>query len=92
MTEEIEQLSVAPSWQTGWIIMLAGIACVLSMGIFYSFTVGTILSFALPDVMAQFLQHALYAFIAASGALMAGLTMVFCVKQFSATGLQMQRM
>ena len=91
MARELEQLSLRPSWQTGWIIMLVGFACVMSMGIFYSFTVGTLLSFALPASMAQFMEHLMFALIAVGGALMAGLTMVFCFKQFSIPNLQVQR-
>ncbi|MBN1293299.1 MAG: hypothetical protein JXB48_15780 [Candidatus Latescibacteria bacterium] len=86
MRKELYRLSEAPSWQSGWIFMIIGLALVMTMGLFYTFTVGTILSVALPAYIGELLHYSLYAFAAVGGSIIAGLLIVFYFKQ-----LQMQR-
>ena len=82
MREEFERLAEVPSWQNGWIIMLVGLAMVITMGLFYTFTIGTVLSFAFPSDFTLLLQYSLYAFAAVGGILIAGVSMVFYFKQY----------
>ncbi len=89
MREELTQVSVAHSWQTEWIVMLVGLALVMTMGLFYSFTVGTILTITLPSHLTEFVQYSFYVFAAVSGSLLAGVLMVFYFKQMQLPRLEM---
>ena len=80
MREELTQVSVVHSWQTEWVVMLVGLALVMTMGLFYSFTVGTILTITLPAQLTEFVQYSFYVFAAACGSLIAGVLMVFYFK------------
>ena len=82
MYEEITKLSTAPSRQAEWVLMLVGLSIMMSLCIFYTFTVGTILKFTLPSYLTEFLRHSLFAFTAAGGSFLAGLFMLFFFKQF----------
>lgn len=88
MRDELRQLSEAPSWQAGWIVMLVGLAFTMTLGLFYTFTVGTILSFALPSNLAEIMYYTLFAFAATGGVLIAGLLMVFYFKQCQAPAMR----
>ena len=81
MYEEMVKLSAVPSRQAGWILMLVGISIMMSLCIFYMFTVGTILKFTLPSYMSEYLSYSLYAFTAGGGSFLAGLLMLFFLKQ-----------
>lgn len=89
MHEELNQLSTAPSLQAKWVVMLVGLAFVMAMCLFYTFTVGTILSFTLPANIAELLHYTLYAFTAAGGIFVAGVLMIFYFKQLSVPRLEM---
>ena len=89
MHEELEQLSTAPSLQAKWVVMLVGLAFVMALGLFYTFTVCTILSFTLPANIAEVLHYTLYAFTAAGGISVAGILMIFYFKQLSMSRLEM---
>ena len=82
MREEMAKLSTAPSRQAEWVLMLVGLSIMMSLCIFYMFTVGTILKFTLPSYLTEFLRHSLFAFTAAGGSILAGLLMLFFLKQF----------
>ena len=82
MREEMVKLSTAPSRQAEWVLMLVGLSIMMSLCIFYMFTVGTILKFTLPSYLTEFLRHSLFAFTAAGGSILAGLLMLFFLKQF----------
>ena len=89
MREELTQVSVVHSWQTEWVVMLVGLALVMTMGLFYSFTVGTILTITLPFQLAEFVQYSFYVFAAVCGSLLAGVLMVFYFKQMQMPRLEM---
>lgn len=86
MYQETVKLAQAPSPQASWLLMLVGFSVMMSLSIFYMLAVGTVLSMTLPSTlpsyMVDFLRHSMYAFTAAGGSLVAGLLMVFCLKQF----------
>ena len=84
MRHELENPAAGPSWQVSWLLMLAGVACMLTMGLFYTFTVGTIVSYLLPAALATYVSYPLYAFAAIGGVILAGLTLIFCMKQYQA--------
>jgi len=88
MREELGQLSTAPSLQVEWVILLVGLAFVMCMGVFYTFTVGTILSYTLPPNLTEYLRYSMPAFAAAGGLLVAGMLMVFYFKQFHISRLE----
>ncbi len=81
MREEMARLSTAPSRQAEWVLMLVGLSIMMSLCFFYMFTVGTILKFTLPSYLTEFLHHSLFAFTAAGGSILAGLLMLFFLKQ-----------
>ena len=64
------------------VLLLVGLAVMLSLGLFYIVTIDTFLFFILPSSMLDFLQHLLYAFTAAGGSLIAGVIMMFYFKHF----------
>ena len=90
MREELIKLSAVHSWQTEWVVMLVGLALVMTMGLFYSFTVGTILSIALPSRLAELMPYSLFVFAAAGGSLIAGVLMLFYFKQYRVPRLEMR--
>lgn len=89
MREELTQVSVVHSWQTEWVVMLVGLALVMTMGLFYSFTVGTILTITLPSQLTEFVQYSFYVFAAVCGSLLAGILMIFYFKQMQMPRLEM---
>ncbi|MFC1650700.1 hypothetical protein ACFL2X_03950 [Candidatus Latescibacterota bacterium] len=84
MHEEMTLRTSAASSQTGWVLMLAGLAIAMSLCLFYMLTVGTILWFVLPASMLEYLRHSMYAFTAAGGSVLAGVLIVLFFKQFQA--------
>ena len=90
MRKEMYRLAEAPSWQSGWIFMIIGLALVMTMGLFYTFTVGTLLSVALPEYLGELLHYSLYVFAAVGGSVMAGLLMVFYFKQLQMKQVRVQ--
>ena len=82
MREEILRLATEPSRLDKWVIMIVGLAFLMSLCLFYMLTVGTVLHFMLPPYLLEFLPHILYAFTAAGGSLIAGALMVLYFKQF----------
>ena len=82
MRQELKKPALAPSWQVSWLLMLAGVACMLTMGLFYTYTVGTIVSYLLPAALVTYVSYPLYAFAAIGGVILAGLTLIFCMKQY----------
>ena len=84
MRQELKKPALAPSWQVSWLLMLAGVACMLTMGLFYTFTVGTIVSYLLPAALVTYVAYPLYAFAAIGGVIVAGLILIFCMKQYQA--------
>ncbi len=81
MYEEMVKLSTVPSRQAGWILMLVGVSIMMSLCIFYMFTVETILKFTLPSYLSEYFSYSLYAFTAIGGSFLAGLLMLFFLKQ-----------
>ncbi len=67
--------------QTRWAFLLAGLAIAMSLCIFYMLTVGTILWFVLPADIFVYLRHAMYAFTAAGGSVLAGILIMMIIKQ-----------
>ena len=83
MHKELLYSAPEPFVQEKWIFMLVGLAIVLSLCLFYIFTVGTILQyvFVLPSYLLDFLRHSLYALTAAGGSLLTCVLMMFFFKQ-----------
>lgn len=81
MRQEAARRLPAGAWQKGWLYALVSISIVMSLSIFYTLTIGTILSFTLPPYMMEFLRQSVVAFTAAGGCFMAGLFMIFFFKQ-----------
>ena len=48
MRQEVAGSSPTAVWQKGWLYTLVSVSIVMSLSIFYTLTVGTILSFTLP--------------------------------------------
>ncbi|MCE5251338.1 hypothetical protein LLG96_14075 [bacterium] len=88
MKEELALLAVAPARQVEWVFMLVGLAFVMCMGLFYTFTVSTILNYTLPSGLTEYLRYTMSAFAAAGGLLIAGMVMVFYFKQFHVAPLR----
>lgn len=82
MHEELLQPAAIPVKLEKWVLLLVGLSVVMSLCLFYIFTIVTILRFTLSSYMQVFLYHTLYAFTAAGGSLIAGLIMVLYFKQF----------
>ena len=84
MYEEIIRLSSAPapSRQAASVLVLVGLALLMSLSLFYMFTVGTILRFLLPPNLLIFVRYSLFAFIAAGGSMVVGALMVIYFKHF----------
>ena len=82
MRKEMVELAQAPSPQANWLLFLVGFSVMMSLSIFYMFTVGTILSFTLPSFLTDFLRHTMYALIAVGGSMLAGMLLVLCLKLF----------
>ena len=81
MLEEALHPALEPSWADRWVIMLAGLAVILTLCLFYVFTVGTILRFILPANMLELVYHSLYAFTAVGCSLLVCIIMVFYFKK-----------
>ena len=84
MREKILQLAVEPAKQEKWVFTVVGLAVVMSLCLFYMFTVGTILGFILPPSLLDIVHHTLYALTAAGGSVLACALMVLYFKQFFA--------
>ena len=82
MHEEMIRLSTAPSRQVVSVFMLVGLALLMSLSLFYMFTVGTILRFLLPPYLLIVVRYSLFAFIAAGGSMVVGTLMVIYFKHF----------
>ncbi len=81
MRDEMDRLAFAPARQYGWMMVLIGMAVVLSLNLFYILTVGTILRMTLSPAFAGILKHLMVAFSLAEGCLLAGTIMLFYFKQ-----------
>ena len=82
MREELLQQTAKSAVPEKVVFMLAGLAVVLSLCLFYMFTVWTIIRFFLPSFFLGFPRHMVYAFTAASGSLFVCVLMVLFFKQF----------
>ena len=82
MHEELLQPAAKPVRLEKWVLLIVGLSVVMSLCLFYIFTIETILRFTLPLYMQVFINHTLYAFTAAGGSLIAGAIMVLYFKQF----------
>ena len=82
MREEMAKTSSAQTWQGAWLSMLVSVSIIMSMGIFYLLTVGTILRLTLPPYMFVLLRHSMFAFTAVGACFLIGLFIVFFFKQF----------
>lgn len=80
MHEELERLSTSVSWQAGWIFFIAGLALMMCLGVFYTFTVGIIMSFILPENLMGILNHSYLMFTGAGGIMIALVLVVFSFK------------
>ena len=80
--EELAQPVTAPACREAWIFVLAGLAVVMSLCLFYMFTVGTILQFLVPAWMALYLKHSLLVFTAVGTSVIAGAVMTLVFKYF----------
>ena len=89
MRKEMTKTSPALTWQGGWLYLLVSVSLIMSMCIFYTLTVGTILSLTLPSYMLEFLRHSIFAFTAVGGCFLIGIFMVFFFKQFEFSRLKM---
>jgi len=85
MREEMAKTSSAQTWQGAWLSMLVSVSLIMSMGIFYMLTVGTILRLTLPPYTFELLRHSIFAFTAVGGCFLIGLFTVFFFKQFEST-------
>jgi len=64
-----------------WIFLLTGMAVVLSMGMFYIFTVETILWYIVPSYLINFIRHTMYALTAAECCILTCTLIIFVFKQ-----------
>ena len=83
MHEEMLRLAVPEANPAVPVLILAGLALLLTLNLFYIATVGTILSFTLPASMLVYLRHSLIALGAAGVSLLAGALLVVFFKTFS---------
>ena len=83
MHEEMLRLAVPEAKPVVPVLVLAGLALLLTLNLFYIATVGTILSFTLPASMLVYLRHSLIALGAAGVSLLAGALLVVFFKTFS---------
>ena len=83
MHEEMLHPATEPLIHEKWIFALVGLAVVLSLCLFYIFTIGTILRYVLPSYLLDFFRHTLYALTAAGGSILICALMMFFFKQFT---------
>ena len=81
MHEEILHTASEPLVHEKWVFALVGLVVVLSLCLFYIFTVGTILRYILPSYLFVFIRHTLYALTAAGGSILSFALMMFIFKQ-----------
>ena len=82
MRAEIQNLAVSPSPAASWVILLVGLSVAMSLCLFYTLTVGTVLRFVAPAYIMTLVRHSMYAFTAAGGSLMAFGFILLYFKQF----------
>ena len=82
MHEELLQYLVKQVRPEKVVLLLVGLTVVMSLCLFYMFTVGTIIWFVLPSYLLDFPRHMVYAFTAAGGSLLVCSLMVLCFMQF----------
>ena len=86
MRTELLHYAAEPLKPENMVFMLVGLAVVMSLCLFYMFTVGTILGFVLPSYLLKFLEYSLYTLTAAGGSLLACALIILFFKQFYAKG------
>jgi hypothetical protein len=80
MHEETVNLVVYPVKQGTWIMVLTGLAVIMSICLFYMLTVGTILIYIVPPYLVNFLRYSLFVFTAVCGFILVGAFVMFYLK------------
>lgn len=82
MSEELTHPVAAQACREVWVFVLTGLAVVMSLCLFYMFTVGTILQFVVPAWMALYLRQSLLVFTAVGTSVIAGAFMTLLLKYY----------
>ena len=82
MHQELNQLSVRTAPAGSGVVLLAGLAIVMSLCLFYMLTVGALLRMVITPSAALLLTHSIIAFTAAAGSLCTGGFMMYTLARF----------
>ena len=80
MYREMAAASAVPATRAHWILVLTGLTVVMTLCLFYTMTVGTILRFIVPADMVYYLKQSLVILTAAGTTFIAGMFMILALK------------